>query len=228
MSLKAIAAGIPLALLMAVAPCVAWPQPAPGFQAHILIVRSADELVAWIQKPPAERGGDVGRLRKVEVGQRIYFPMVATGLTPPASGEMRLTADFELRTPDGKVAYAKKGLGSAVIVNRPDMTTVELGPIVDVVVEAADAKGVYQVTTVISDGTRSATATETFRFEGPPAEKPVDKPADKPEVKPAPKAAAPRLDMGDPPKASPGKDRDKRDCLTLPTPAEVIKCTERK
>jgi hypothetical protein len=212
-----------LALLLAMAPCIAWPQPTQGFQAHILIVRSADELVAWIQKPPAERGGDVGRLRKVEVGQRIYFPMVATGLAPPASGEMRLTADFELRTPTGAVAYSKKGLGSAVIVNRPDMTTVELGPIVDVVVESGDAKGVYQVTTVISDGTQSATATETFRFEGP-----AEKTADKPAASPAPKAAAPRLDMGDPPKANPGKDRDKRDCLTLPTPAEVIKCTERK
>ena len=228
MSSKAFAAGI----LLALAPCAAWAQaPAPDltdriplgrsshpdFKANILIVTSPDEVPAWMQMTPDQQVGS-GRLRQVEVGQKIYFPIIATGLTPPAEGTLKLTADFELRTPEGAIAYAKRALATAVIENRPDMTTVSLGPIVDVTVEGADPKGVYVVRTVVSDGTRTAVASETFRFNGAP-EKAIDNPA---------AGAPPRLDMGEPPKKNPGTDRDVRDCLTLPTTAEVIKCTEKK
>jgi hypothetical protein len=233
MSSKAFAAGI----LLALAPCAAWAQaPAPevtdriplgrssppDFKANILIVTSPDEVPAWMQMTPDQQVG-AGRMRQVEVGQKIYFPIVATGLTPPAEGTIKLTADFELRTPEGAIAYAKRALATAVIENRPDMTTVSLGPIVDVTVEGADPKGVYVVRTVISDGTRSAAASETFRFNGAPEmapERAIDQPA----------AAAPppRLDMGEPPKKNPGTDRDVRDCLSLATTAEIIKCTEKK
>ena len=41
-------------------------------------------------------------------------------------------------------------------------------------------------------------------------------------------AAGPRLDMGEAPAKSPGKDRDMRHCLDLPTAKEVIKCSEQK
>jgi hypothetical protein len=41
-------------------------------------------------------------------------------------------------------------------------------------------------------------------------------------------AAGPKLDMGEAPAKNPGKDRDMRHCLDLPTPKEVIKCSEQK
>jgi hypothetical protein len=42
------------------------------------------------------------------------------------------------------------------------------------------------------------------------------------------KSAGPRLRMADAPAKNPGKDRDMRHCLDLPTPKEVIRCSEGK
>ncbi|HEX3097014.1 MAG TPA: hypothetical protein VHQ02_04810 [Usitatibacter sp.] len=42
------------------------------------------------------------------------------------------------------------------------------------------------------------------------------------------KSAGPRLRMEDAPARNPGKDRDLRHCLDLPTPKEVIRCSEGK
>lgn len=42
------------------------------------------------------------------------------------------------------------------------------------------------------------------------------------------KPAGPHLRMNDPDRKNPGKDRDLRHCLDLPTMKEVIRCSERK
>jgi hypothetical protein len=42
------------------------------------------------------------------------------------------------------------------------------------------------------------------------------------------KSAGPHLRMADAPAKNPGKDRDMRHCLDLPTPKEVIRCSEGK
>jgi hypothetical protein len=42
------------------------------------------------------------------------------------------------------------------------------------------------------------------------------------------KSAGPRLHMSDAPARNPGRDRDLRHCLDLPTPKEVIRCSEGK
>jgi hypothetical protein len=58
---------------------------------------------------------------------------------------------------------------------------------------------------------------------------PVARPEPAPPAPAAPSSAAeaPRLRMKAPEK-NPGSDTDKRDCLALPTPAEIIKCAEKK
>jgi hypothetical protein len=80
--------------------------------------------------------------------------------------------------------------------------------------EPNDTPGTYTVRAVVSDGQRSARTEETFRFGEPKRDAGAT-------------PGAPRLQM-DVPKRNPGVDRDVRDCLGLPTPAEVIKCSERK
>ena len=42
------------------------------------------------------------------------------------------------------------------------------------------------------------------------------------------KSGGPRLNMGEAPEHNPGKDRDMRHCLDMPTPKEVIRCSEGK
>ena len=57
------------------------------------------------------------------------------------------------------------------------------------------------------------------------------KPASKDGAKPqdaGTQAAGPKIDMGEAPAKGPGKDRDMRHCLDLPTAKEVIKCSEGK
>jgi hypothetical protein len=66
------------------------------------------------------------------------------------------------------------------------------------------------------------------KAEPAPAKKPEPAPP-KSEPAPAkPEPAAPKLRMAPPPEKEPGRDADKRDCLALPTPAEIIKCAEKK
>jgi hypothetical protein len=67
----------------------------------------------------------------------------------------------------------------------------------------------------VTDGTQAWTASEVLPYG----------PGDMPGLH----EAAPKLRQNLPPAAAePGGPGDKRDCLGLPTPAEVIKCSERK
>lgn len=190
------------------------------WKAQVLIIGTVEDLNAWIDKPPEQRGGDAGRLRRVPAGVKIFFPIVASELQPPATGEVRLTADIQFFAPDGKMIWEKKRCCSAEIRDKPAARTVALGPAADVLMEPNDKEGLYTVRATVSDGKRTSIASETFSFMRPAAEKPAAKAAVKP--------AGPLLTQGEAPKKSPVRERDLRQCLELPTPAEVIKCTEKK
>jgi len=181
----------------------------PQWQPHVLILGSMDELPAWVSKDGAERAG-AGRLRIVPAGQKIYFPIAVSGVAP--SAEMRLTADLEFLGPKGQVLWSRKACCEATVGGNAAPEVVALGGVADVMFEPGDTAGNYTVRAIVSDGRRTATATETFRYgtDGAPA---------------AP-YTGPRLQM-DAPKKNPGADRDVRDCLELPSSAEIIKCTER-
>ena len=67
----------------------------------------------------------------------------------------------------------------------------------------------------VTDGKQTWTTTETLPYGE------ADAPGSANEI--------PRLRMNVPPaQLEPGGPGDKRDCLSLPTPSEVIKCSERK
>jgi hypothetical protein len=190
-------------------------QGAGEWKTQLLIIGSVEELHGWIDKPPAERGGDSGRLRSIPAGKKVFLPIVVSDLMPPEKGELRLTADIEFRGPDGKLIWDKKRCCTAVLRDRPDARTVSLGPAADVEMDASDPPGLYTVRVTVTDGKRSSTATEAFRLERGAAPLKL-------------KPSGPVLNMGDAPRKPPSRDRDVRECLGLATPAEVIKCAERK
>jgi hypothetical protein len=185
------------------------------WKAQVLIVGAIAEMHAWIERPAGERGGDAARLRRIPAGMKVYFPVMASGLAPPAAGEVRLTADVTFFAPDGKVIWDRRDCCTAAIRDRPEANTVTLGPVVDLVLEPGDMQGLYTVRATVSDGKRTSTASETFSYlaEGARA---VAKPA------------APILNMSEPANRPAAQGADKRDCLSQPTPSEVIKCAERK
>jgi hypothetical protein len=194
---------------------VGWPvfaQLEPDWRPHVLIVDSVDDATTWIGKPASQRG-DTGRLREVPTGMKVHFPIVVTNLPSLTDRGLNLDADIEFLGPLGQVLWTKKSCCQRVVRDTPQGHAVALEPVPNVQFEPNDTSGTYSVRVVVNDGQRSATTVETFRFgEGKPD--------------PAAKPGGMRLQM-DVPKKNPGVDRDVRDCLELPTPSEVIKCTER-
>jgi hypothetical protein len=187
---------------------------------NVVIVESVEDFAGWLQQRPTPQGVYPASLKEIPAGRKVHFPIVVQGLRAPEQGTMTLVADLEFLGPDGKRVGAVPQCCTYTMTNRPDIRTAMLGPTMNLQLEAGGPKGAYTVRVSVTDGSRTATASETFQFAAP-------KSAAAPPPPPAP-AAAPKLQMGAPPAKNPGRDGDKRDCLTLPTPAEVIKCTERK
>jgi hypothetical protein len=186
----------------------------PEWRPHVLLVDSLDDVKTWIGQPAAQRGGDAGRLRDIPTGLRVHLPIVVTNLPSLAGRGLNFDADVEFLGPQGQVLWSKKSCCSKVVRDTPQGYAVALEPVPNVQFEPNDTAGTYSVRVVVNDGQRTATTVETFRFGHAKRE-------------PGAKPGGFRLEM-DAPKKNPGVDRDVRNCLDLPTPAEVIKCTERK
>lgn len=185
----------------------------------ILVVESADGFQDWLRTTAAAGTAATypPSLKEVPEGGQVHFPIVVSGLRPPATGVVDLVADVEFLGPDGASRVMAKQCCRFTIANQPEVRTVMLGPTMNTRLLATDAPGIYTVRATVTGGPEVLVASETFRYlGGTPAAS----------AAPAP-AAAPRLNMTVPAK-NPGNDVDKRDCLALATPTEVIKCTERK
>jgi hypothetical protein len=186
----------------------------PDWRPHVLVVDSLDDVKPWIDRPASQRGGDAGRLREIPAGMKVHLPIVVANLPSLANRGLHLEADIEFLGPKGQVLWSRKSCCKKVVRDTPQGHAVALEPAPNVQFEPNDTAGTYSVRVVVNDGQRTATAVESFRF-GDSKRDPGAKPGDI------------RLQM-DAPKKNPGADRDVRDCLELPTPGEVIKCTERK
>ena len=193
----------------------------PDMRVNVLIVESVEDFARWLQQRPTPQGPYALSLKEIPAGRKVHFPIVVQGLRAPEQGTMTLVADLEFLGPDGKRVGAVPQCCTYTMTNRPDIRVAMLGPTMNLQLESGGPKGAYTVRVSVTDGSRTAAASETFQFAPP-------KPAAAPTPPPPAPAAAPKLQMGAPPAKSPGRDGDKRDCLALPTPAEVIKCTERK
>lgn len=191
------------------------PAQAQGLQAKVMAVDSVEDFQAWLQQKPPPRG-IYKTLREMSVGRKVHFPIVVTGFQAPEKGVLRIVADIEFIGPDGKSLVVMKQCCNFTISNRPDLRTAVLGPTPNFEMEASDKPGTYTIRATVTDGTQTIMTSSEIRLL--PAGGASQAPA-------AP--GVPRLNMGTPPAKNPGRDADKRDCLSLPTPAEVIKCTEK-
>jgi len=182
-------------------------------EASILIVDSQDAIASWVNDP---KGGDVGRIRKATAGQKLFVPVIVTGLKTTEFGQPGIAADMQFVSPSGKVIFnGRKCCGA----NRGDQRTpglVVLNPVLDFTTEDGDALGTYEVRATVSYSGRTATASEKFVLE--PAAK--DKPEATTESQPAVAAA--------PTRPAHSKNRaDARSCLDATDNAAIMRCAEK-
>ncbi len=206
-----------LALLAASLSPIGYAQPV---QVTVLAVESAGGFKAWLGDPvdpvrAASAAAYPGRLTHLAPGRKAQLPILVTGLPAPAPREMYLVADLEILGPDGR-SLGHSPRCCRAIVSQGAMTGAVLLDKWGVIDAAANThQGSYTVRVSVTDGRQTWTTTETLPYgEG-------DVPGSAHET--------PRLRMNVPPEQrAPGGPGDRRDCLSLPTPAEVIKCAEKQ
>ena len=182
-------------------------------RASILIVDSHDAIAAWVKEP---KGGDSGRIRIVTVGQKIFVPIIVTGLNTTEFGQAGIVADMQFVLPNGKVVFnGKKCCGA----NSGDPRTpglVVLNPVLDMTSEPGDPLGSYELRATVTYGGRSASASEKFVLQAGLADKNRATNKSRPAV-----ASAAR------PHGRSKGHRDARTCLKAGDNAAVIRCAEK-
>ena len=203
-------------LALAVSP-IGYAQPV---KVTVIAVESLDDFTRWLGKPvdsarAASAAAYPGRIGHLPYGKKTQLPILVMGLTSPAAQEMQLVADVEILGTDGRSLGTSRRCCTATIAKGSNERAALLASAVIVEPESGHKKGSYTVKVSVTDGTQTWTASEMLPYGE------TDMPGSSTE--------APRLRMNVPPdKAEPGAPGDKRDCLSMPTPAEVIKCSERK
>ena len=188
----------------------ALPALAQKLEAHVIAVDSMDGLVRWLETKPAPRGM-YPRVTELVVGKKVYLPIFVTGIDPSSHEPIELVGSIEIAPPRGDTvgqrnccrftAKDRAGLRMALLSNP---ATIEL--------DANDPKGVYTVRVSVTDGQQTFTAAEQLRY-GVMATK---------ANAPPPRPAAAPVEKGS------SSVADRRNCLDLPTPQEVIRCSEGK
>ena len=219
------------AALLALLPFAA-PAQQPPLRAQVMIVESLPDFERWAQSNPPRPYSR--NLAEVPVGRPVHFPIVVH-VNKPAAGDLSLVADIEFFAPNGASLGALKQCCRFTANAGTEVQMAVLSNAATLVFGANDVRGNYSVAVTVTDGSQVVTARESIRFPGPPempssaAEAPkLRAETAKPRAETLkPRAEIPQLRMNTPEK-NPGKDSDKRDCLSLPTPAEIIKCAEGK
>jgi len=186
------------------------------FQVHILIVDSDAEIQKWVQSPPTERGGDRGRLRTVSKGKKMSFPIIVTGYKSSELGRINFTADLEVVSPSGKVLGTMKKCCGAIQGDPRTPGLVVLNPAVVLSFDPDDPSGTYTVRATVTDGSRFATASESFRVQTGTGT-----------TKEAAQQGETKLRSASGTKTRSRAREDARHCLSFPTNVEIIKCAEK-
>ena len=198
-------------LLLALSP-FSYAQPV---KVTVVPVESADDFRTWLGKPViAQRAASPatypGMLKLIPFGRKTQLPILITGL-PLFPGDTKLVADVEILDANGRSLGSSPKCCQAVV--KMGTAAVLLNEAVIVEPESTKRAGSYTVNVSVTDGLETWKAREVLPF----GETDL----------PGAASEAPRLRMNVPPGATEGPG-DRRDCLSLPTPAEVIKCSEKK
>jgi len=208
------------ALLLALVLALSTLAQAEPVKVNVIAVESMDDFKRWLGKPVDSTRASApaaypGRLTQLPFGRKTPLPIMVTGLPTPTPQTMRLWADVEILGTDGRSLGVSPGCCQATIARGSNESAVLLNSTVFVEPEAGHRKGSYTLRVSVTDGTQTWAASEVLPYGE------TDMPGSANE--------APRLRMNVPPAQGEGSGPgDRRDCLSLPTPAEVIRCSEKK
>jgi hypothetical protein len=183
----------------------------------VVPVESMEDFKRWLGTPvdsarAASPTTYPGRLSALPVGKKTQLPILVTGLPVPAANGTRYQADVQVLGTDGKSLGIAPRCCEAIVAKGSNERAVLLNSAVIVEPEVGQRNGNYTVNVLVTDGASSWRASEVMPYGE------TDMPGTH---------EVPRLRMNVPPaQLEPGGPGDKRDCLSLPTPAEVIKCAE--
>ena len=185
----------------------------------VVPVESMEDFKRWLGTPVDPKRAEApttypGRLSLLPVGKKAQLPILVTGLPVPAAHAARYIADVQVMGTDGKPLGIAPRCCEAIVAKGSNERAVLLNSAAVVEPESGQRSGSYTVNVLVTDGTDTWRVSEVLPYGE------TDMPGSH---------EAPRLRMNVPPaQLEPGGPGDKRNCLSLPTPAEVIKCAERK
>jgi len=206
-----------LRLIVVALAFAALPALAQKLEAHVTAVESMDDFMKWLQTKPAPKGV-YPTIHEVVMGKKYYLPIFVTGIDPASGARMELVGDMEIVPPSGQ-PQALKRCCRFTVPERSGFRFAMLSNAIEFSLDPGDPKGVYTFKASVTDGKQTFTAAEQLRYGVPAPSRNADTPADATSAPVAPKRA---------PTPNRYSGADKRNCLDLPTPADVIKCTEGK
>jgi len=143
--------------------CAVAATPGSSVKANILIVKSHQDIANWVQLDPAKRQGDVGRLRTVGRGVKIYLPVVATFSESQVGRTIAYKGYVQIVSPAGNTLAGMRLFANQVDRRAP--ATIVLEPVMDVGFDRSDPNGAYKVRARVTNGNETFTAEETFRLQ---------------------------------------------------------------
>ena len=129
---------------------------------------------------------------------------------PPSTQARQLVADLEVVGADGRTMVAAPGCCRATIAKGAPGVA-QLDPTLTIELESTRRASIYTVKVSVTDGEKTWSTHQVLTFTD--------------SSQPGTANEAPRLRQNVPEGANP---EDKRDCLGLSSPSEVIKCSEKK
>src|SRR5713226_8561038 len=93
--------------------------------ANVLIVKSHADIERWVTTDPAKREGDVGRMRTVTRGSKIYLPVIATFSNSQLSQPIALRGFLQLVSPSGHTLGGTRCLANQVDPRAPKTIVLE-------------------------------------------------------------------------------------------------------
>ena len=136
--------------------------PAP-FTANVLIVKSHDEIADWVLLAPSRRLPEIGRLRKVTRGVKLYLPVIATFSDSQVGQNIDLYGVTQIISPMGNTFVGMRSFANRVDPRAP--RTIVLEPVPFVLFDNTDPSGDYRIRASIHRGNEVVVVNETFRLE---------------------------------------------------------------